>query len=181
MPKYTFHYENRGYLTLMVGPSGAGKTTFVNKYVSLAGLIPPGLHSNPFYVSNLARGEYPIWIVSPGDIRKELTGDRANQQCNKQVFKLAHMRVAEGLASGNHIIFDATNLLESARAMLASLAGFEKIQYIVLDRPDKKPWHGNLDVAKRHELLFKEQLPRILAGDYLGTVLVHDLRIAPHD
>lgn len=181
MPKYTFLYENRGYLTLMVGPSGAGKTTFVNKYANLAGLIPPGLRSNPFYVSNLTRGDYPTWIISPDDIRKELTGDRANQQHNKQVFELAHMRVAEGLASGDHIIFDATNLQVSARIMLAGLAGFEKIQYIVLDRPDKKPWHGDLDVVKRHELLFKEQLPRILAGDCLGGVLVHDLRTTPHD
>lgn len=176
MPKISLTYESRGYLTLMVGPSGAGKTTFVDKYTALAGLTPPGMTHNPLHVSNFSRGDYPITIVRPDDIRGELTGDRANQSQNKQVFDIAHLRTAAALAVGDHVIFDATNLRESSRVYLVNFADCERFQYIILDRHNKTPWHGNMDVVRRHDLLFQEELPRILGGDGFGNALIHDLR-----
>jgi len=177
MPCINFTYENKGFLTLMIGPSGAGKTTFINKYVNLAGLYAPEGKPNPLTIHKPnSQTLYSPWIVSPDDLREELTGDRSNQRQNKSVFELAHLRVAERLASGKHVIFDATNLRESSRTVLAYLADHKHFQYIVLDRKYKKPWHGNMDVVRRHEQQFANELPRILAGDGFGNCIVHDLR-----
>lgn len=54
MPSINFTYENRGFLTLMVGPSGAGKTTFCEKYFSDADARLPNGDANPLYLPNAA-------------------------------------------------------------------------------------------------------------------------------
>lgn len=177
MPTSNFTYSNRGFLTLMVGPSGAGKTTYIRKCANSPSLHTPDGKPNFLTIYNSASGKlYSPRVISPDDIREELTGDRSNQNQNKTVFELAHLRVAEGLASGNHVIFDATNLSEYSRSTLANLADFKNFQYIILDRKNKTPWHGNMGVVRRHEQQFAEELPRILNGDGFGSCIVHDLR-----
>lgn len=177
MPSINFTYENRGFLTLMVGPSGAGKTTFCEKYFSDADARLPNGDANPLYLPNAAGTAVFIpYYISPDDIRGRLTGNPADQTRNEEVFELAHLEVALSLAQGHHVIFDATNLCEYSRIELVDIADRKYIQYIVLDRPNKKPWHGNMNVVSRHESLFQSELPRILAGDGFGGVHVIDLR-----
>lgn len=49
-------------------------------------------------------------VVSPDDIRRELTGSISDQTKNKEVFPLAFKRTIDALNAGENVIFDATNV-----------------------------------------------------------------------
>ena len=49
-------------------------------------------------------------VVSPDDIRRELTGSISDQSRNSDVFPLAFKRTIDALNSGKSVIFDATNV-----------------------------------------------------------------------
>jgi predicted kinase len=49
-------------------------------------------------------------VVSPDDIRRELTGSISDQSRNNDVFPLAFKRTIDALNSGKNVIFDATNV-----------------------------------------------------------------------
>ncbi len=54
-------------------------------------------------------------IVSPDEIRKELTGNISDQTKNKEVWDLAKKRVNKALSSGDNVILDATNVSSNNR------------------------------------------------------------------
>lgn len=61
-------------------------------------------------------------VVSPDDIRRELTGSISDQSRNNDVFPLAFKRTIEALNSGKSVIFDATNVSSYHRkSMLETL------------------------------------------------------------
>lgn len=84
-------------LIVLIGLPGCGKSTYAAKKKE-AGLI----------------------VISPDEIREELTGDMSDQSRNREVFSLAHKRTKEALRHGGSVVFDATNLTRRARNDLLS-------------------------------------------------------------
>lgn len=87
MAPLAFAIQNVPSLILPIGISGSGKSYWINS-----------LNSKIYRV------------VSPDEIRKELTGDISNQSRNNEVFKLVPLRTIESLKKGFPVIVDATNL-----------------------------------------------------------------------
>ena len=54
-------------------------------------------------------------VISPDEIRKELTGSISDQSRNKDVFPLAFQRSVDALNQGKNVIFDATNVVSDLR------------------------------------------------------------------
>ena len=75
-----------------IGISGSGKSRWIKSLVDLG-----------------------YEIISPDDIRRELTGDVSNQSRNKDVFPIAFQRTIKAINDGNSVIFDATNVNSSHR------------------------------------------------------------------
>ncbi len=74
-------------LILPVGISDSGKSTFIKSL-------------------DLSNGV----IISPDDIRREITGSVSDQTKNGEVFSIANKRAVEALNSGKDVVFDATNI-----------------------------------------------------------------------
>ena len=92
--------DNTNYkpiLILPIGISGSGKSTWINSLIN--------------------KDTYTV--VSPDEIRKELTGSIHDQSKNMEVFQLANKRMFEELRKETPVILDATNLnTEYRRKML---------------------------------------------------------------
>lgn len=65
---------------------------------------------------------YSAVVICPDDIREELTGSAADQSRNKQVFDLAHSRLADALRGDGIVVFDATNVKRFARQNLLDIS-----------------------------------------------------------
>jgi predicted kinase len=87
--------ENKPKLILPVGISGSGKSTWIKS------------QTNPNTV-----------VVSPDDIRRELSGNVSDQTQNAKVWALAFKRTADALNAGKNVILDATNIKSSERKNL---------------------------------------------------------------
>lgn len=149
-------------LVLLVGPAGAGKSTFASRH--------------------FARDE----IVSSDELREAITGDASDQTRNRAVFGALARRVARRLAAGRTAVVDATNLERSARRPLLAVAALHGMPAvaIVLDvglgeavgRDRRRPARTvGPDVIARHI----EQLGWLLATGHLddeGFAAVHRLR-----
>jgi len=75
-------------------------------------------------------------VISPDQIRKQLTGDISNQTQNKRVFELAYEQLDAALGRGDDVIFDATNLDMKSLNRLASRVKFyheKMIVYVLMD------------------------------------------------
>lgn len=79
-------------LILPVGPPGSGKS-FLARTMVQAGFIPDDA------------------IVCPDEYRKILTGDMQNQNANGDAFAIAHRIIESRFKFGQHVYFDATNML----------------------------------------------------------------------
>lgn len=168
-----------GMLTLMVGPSGAGKTTW------LRGLFA---ESRSAHVSDF--GIKTRHIVSSDAIREDLCGDFRNQDRNEEVFAALHGVVKTRLRHGLPAVVDATNLRRKDRLSIVDLAPpGGAVRYIVIDRPiaEKRRdagWRGEIvgkdgqpvDLIGKHDQTFRSQLSDILSGDRLPNIEVIDLR-----
>ncbi len=162
-----------GLLTIMVGPSGAGKTTWLRS-----------THA-------LFRGIEPRHVISSDEIREDLCGDFRSQDRNNEVFATLHAIIKTRLAHGLPAVCDATNLRRKDRMSVAALAPEGgKVRYIVIDRPmeDKyrdAGWRAEVkdkdgqpfDLIARHDQTFRSQIKDILAGDGLPNVELIDLRV----
>lgn len=80
---------------LPIGISGSGKST---------------------WIKSLESSGYTV--VSPDDIRREITGNVSDQTQNKLVFQIAHARMFDILDDGGSVIFDATNVNTMNRVKL---------------------------------------------------------------
>ena len=72
---------------ILIGLPGSGKSTWISKY-----------NKNNKYI-----------VVSPDDIRRELTGDVNDQQQNNKVWEIAKENTINSLKKGKSVILDATN------------------------------------------------------------------------
>lgn len=91
---------NRPTLILLVGPPGAGKTTYAEKYISQ--------NDNTVYLSS-------------DEIRKEMWGNEAIQGNNNEIFGRMQAMAVDGLNSGYDVIYDATNMTRKDRAGIISV------------------------------------------------------------
>lgn len=160
--------EKPGLLTLMVGPSGAGKTTW------LAG------------PDAVAQGIHPSHVLSSDQIRADLCGDFRDQTRNDDVFAALHAAASVRLRHGLPVVVDATNLRRQDRLAVVKLAPEGgRVRYIVIDRPiDEKRrdagWRAELpiDLIAKHDQTFRSQLKEILTGDGLTNIEVLNYRRA---
>lgn len=85
-------------LVVLVGPAGAGKTTF-------------------------ARARFrPTEVLSSDAFRAMLADDEADQRVNRAAFELLHLATAGRLAGRRLTVIDATNVTHAARRTLLDLA-----------------------------------------------------------
>lgn len=158
----------RSLLTIMVEPSGGGKSWWADRYKS-------------------AQGNWPDMIISSDRLRQQYCGDFRNQSRNDDVFT-AMRRIAKArLDSGLPVILDATHLRRRDRLVAAALcpAG-AGIRYVVCDRPlhlkhQTAGWRAEVMIDGRplidvHHERFQGGLKHILAGDGLPEVVVEDRR-----
>jgi predicted kinase len=162
----TSDLKTYGDLTLMVGPSGAGKTTWLNSDAGLA-------------------QELRTSVISSDAIRGELCGDFRDQTKNEQVFEALHALVLARISNGLKATVDATNIRRKDRLAITKLTRPDAhIRYVVIDRPMEEKratagWRAELpiDLLAKHEQTFKSNLRDILAGDDQPNVHVIDLRV----
>ncbi len=143
-------------LVVMVGASGAGKSTFIDKY----------FHSHE--------------VVSTDAIRQELTGDFRRQDANDAVFAEFYRRIEMRLKLGRLVVADATHIRDADRkqtAMIAKNLGFPVI-YIIIERPlDQKlttgGWRlGVPGLIEKHDQVYQANRARILSGDGIADQVV---------
>lgn len=155
------HNGNGPLLTLMVGPSGAGKTTYAK-----------GL---PGYISS-------------DELRIEYCGNKEDQSRNADVFTALHRIAKARMDSGLPVCIDATNLRRRDRLACVALSPVgAPISYVVIDRPlaDKVRdggWRndvmiGDKSLVEAHHGRFQSALRDILKGDGLPNISVIDLRV----
>lgn len=114
---------------MLVGPPGSGKSTLANQIQS---------------------EQMNFKIVCPDDIRKELTGDAANQDHNTEVFANVYSKISTHLSEGYNVIYDATNCRAAYRYKIidvAHKANCKKIICICMATPigDCLEWNRNRD------------------------------------
>ncbi len=88
--------------------------------------------------SSLAARLFPAdSILSSDAIRRQLTGDEANQAVNRRAFQVLHARAGRRLAEGRLTVIDATNVHASARRPLQRMAAVHgrPVVVLVLDLP----------------------------------------------
>lgn len=152
-------------LTLMVGPSGAGKTTWIEQ------------------------NYHPASVISTDTLRQEMCGDFRDQSKNSEVFQAVHALAKARLRLGLPVVIDATNIRRKDRVNAAMLVPCTNtVEYVVINRPmaEKRMYGGwrnevvkggePFDLLAAHEQTFNSNLKDILRGDGLPNVVVQDLR-----
>lgn len=106
---------NRPTLILLIGPPGAGKTTYAKKYISQ--------HANTV-------------LLSSDKIRKEMWGNEAIQGDNNEIFGRMQTRTVNSLNFGYDVIYDATNMTRKDRArIIATRPKFARIEAHIIWAP----------------------------------------------
>ncbi len=141
-------------LTLMVGPSGGGKTTHVER------------------------------SFDPADVVRPDEGGRDAPDAPTGAAGAAlRATVRRRLASGDDAVVDAPNLRRSDRLALVDLVPEDfEVEYLVVDRPMAEKlavpgWRaGQPGVVRGHQAIFEAELEDVLRGDGRPNVMVTDLR-----
>lgn len=156
-------------LTIMVGPSGGGKSSWVEANCGDSIVLS----------SDVLRGVY--------------CGSEADQSRNEDVFFALHKIARATLECGLPVTIDATNLKRKDRLACVALApAGANVRYVVVNRPMAEKVR---DAGRRagvvvadgkslldaHEQRFNSQLKDILRGDGLPNVTVVDARGAAND
>jgi len=90
--------ENLSELILPIGIPGSGKSFWIKEF-----------NKDNKYI-----------VVSPDNIRKEITGNISDQSQNSKVFWMAIEATKRALENGDSVIFDATNVDSQQRKNLVS-------------------------------------------------------------
>lgn len=159
-------YAGKRILTMMVGPSGAGKTTFIR--------------SNLGNDNGLNDTEFNRDVVSADHIREQYDLTHSPEDL-KRTWEIVHALIKARLDIGLRTILDATNIKRKDRlAVLALVPEGQLVEYVVIDRrlEQKLQDRGNRseDLVLKHHRTFVSQLPSILKGDDQGNVFVSDKR-----
>lgn len=101
-------------LYITVGIPGSGKSTYTNKIISETDNVK---------------------VISPDEIRGELTGDVSDQSRNADVWGLAHKRLHESLSSDCNVIFDSTAVDKKSRKNLIKIGKKYDAEIIALAFP----------------------------------------------
>lgn len=130
---------NRPKLIILVGPPGAGKTTYARKYIE----------------------EHPGTVhLSSDSIRKELHGDETIQDNPGLVFDIMQKRAVAGLDFGYDVIYDSTAMTRKDRAgIIAACPKFVKIECHVVWAPIETCIERD---ATRKRTVGKEVIDRML-------------------
>jgi len=158
-----------GQLHMMVGPSGAGKTTYINMLPTM-------------------KVKHPGVVISSDNLREEITGTIEDQSANDQVFSALHALTKARIKNGLNTVVDATNLRSRDRRALRDLCPADtEIVYHVIDRPleDKHRdagWRDSVVIKgvkliDKHHQSFQSGIKYILRGDDDPRVTVLDRRI----
>lgn len=91
--RFLEHYENIPTLILPIGISSSGKSTWIKEF-----------NNNDEYT-----------VVSPDEVRRELTGDISDHSHERQVWWLVEETVKKLLDNGESVILDATNVDKELR------------------------------------------------------------------
>lgn len=148
-------------LVLLVGPAGAGKSTWAAARFS------------------------PSEILASDAFRELVAGDAADQSANADAFKVLHLVAAARLRRGLRVVVDATNLTEGARRSLLRAAhkGGRPAVAIVFDlslarclwQNASRP-HGRVPeaVVRRHHRELAAALGRLPGEGYRAVHVLHD-------
>lgn len=145
-------------LHIMVGPSGAGKTSYALEHFNRDS------------------------IVSSDSIREQMTGDAADQSMNDQVFTAFHDIIRTRLENGLDTVADATNLRRKDRLAVVELANGGDVVYHVINRSmDEKikdgGWRNDVKgLMERHEQRFQSQLKDIFKEGLRDNISIQDNR-----
>jgi predicted kinase len=123
--------NNKPTLNIMVGLSGAGKSSIANQIVR----------------TGIEYGE-EFYVVSSDEIRGEICeGGVSDQSKNEEVFKIFHKRIQEYLKAGCNVIADATNItMKSRRAIINAVKGIEcEIVAVVVSKKFEECLENNLN------------------------------------
>lgn len=91
--------------------------------VLYAPIAPPAAGKSFFVDGLVAKGLLPASaVICPDALREIVTGDRADQSANRQVFEIAHAMARIRLSYRHDVFFDATNLSAQARLDLQHTA-----------------------------------------------------------
>lgn len=122
---------------ITIGSPGSGKGTWASGFLSI--------NKNLIYIST-------------DSIRKELSGDEANQSVSGQAFKIAKNRMEEALKNNKSVIIDATNMYRKTRKDFLDIAKkynaetiaivFEVDKNTLLDRNKKRGEQGGRNVPE---------------------------------
>lgn len=130
---------NRPTLILLIGPPGAGKTTYAEKYISQ--------HANTV-------------LLSSDKIRKEMWGNEAIQGDNNEIFGRMQTRTVDSLNFGYDVIYDATNMIRKDRArIIATCPKFARIEAHIIWAPIETCIERD---AARKRTVGKEVIDRML-------------------
>jgi protein phosphatase len=101
-------------MVVLVGPAGAGKTTFARRHFR------------------------PTEILSSDTFRAMLADEEADQRVSRAAFELLHLAAAGRLAGRRTTVIDATNVTHDARRILVDIARAARrpAVAIVLDLPE---------------------------------------------
>ncbi|AXQ69208.1 ATPase [Caulobacter phage CcrBL9] len=144
-------------LTVIIGISGAGKSTFASRHFD------------------------PATIVASDAFRRLLTGSPHIQDRNAAVFAAVHKVVGARMEGGLPTVVDATNIRRADRVALAKLAPKGvKVAYVLIDRPIedvrktagavrteviKRDGSGEMDMLTKHASVLKSNMKDIKKGD----------------
>lgn len=155
-------------LTIMVGPSGGGKTEWLNA----------------------EQRRNPTVVFSSDRLREWYTGSEGDQSRNADVFTAIHKLAKATMECGLPVTIDATNIRRKDRLACVALApAGAGVRYVVCNRPmaEKHATAGRRAgvvmadgkcLIDAHEQRFQSQLKDLLRGDGLPQVTVVDMRDA---
>jgi predicted kinase/phosphoglycolate phosphatase-like HAD superfamily hydrolase len=153
--KMEIQAPSKELLYLMVGPTGAGKSTYAKKFFE------------------------PREIVSSDELREDLAGDFREQGLNDKVFKVLHKLVKTRLECGLRTCVDATNLHRKDRlAILALCPVGVSACYIVINRPlafieRDAGWRKEVpQLIEKHQQRFNSGCKDIMSGDGMGVRVI---------